>query len=126
MSNILWLVYYASYLTCGDESFIECILCNNYFIISDVAWYNDGYKDLLYFPQVLQIIPQTMFTVLHQIIKILTHKIREVPTRLEKEKMKEFAQLEERYQVYYACHMYTYTCIQCCQVGSPKNPENMY
>lgn len=49
--------------------------------------------------QVLQIIPESMFTVLHEIIKILTHRIREVPTRLEKEKMKEFAQLEDRYAV---------------------------
>ena len=49
--------------------------------------------------QVLQIIPESMFTVLHQIINILTHRIREVPTRLEKDKMKEFAQLDERYQV---------------------------
>ena len=40
-----------------------------------------------------------MFTVLHEIIKILTHRMREVPTRLEKEKMKEFAQLDERYTV---------------------------
>ena len=51
------------------------------------------------FLQVLQIIPQSMFTVLHEIIKILTHKMREVPTRLEKEKMKEFSQLDERYTV---------------------------
>ena len=49
--------------------------------------------------QVLQIIPQTMFQVLHQIIHILTHRMREVPTRLEKDKMKEFAQLDERYEV---------------------------
>ena len=49
--------------------------------------------------QVLQIIPESMFNVLHQIIKILTHKIKEVPTRLEKEKMKEVAQLDDRYQV---------------------------
>ena len=49
--------------------------------------------------QVLQIIPESMFTVLHEIIKILTHRMREVPTRLEKEKMKEFAQLDDRYQV---------------------------
>lgn len=49
--------------------------------------------------QVLQIIPQSMFNVLHQIIEILTHSMREVPTRLEKEKMKEFAQLDQRYQV---------------------------
>ena len=47
----------------------------------------------------LQIIPESMFTVLHEIIKILTHRMREVPTRLEKDKMKEFAQLDDRYQV---------------------------
>ena len=51
-------------------------------------------------PQVLQIIPESMFTVLHRIIAILTHHIKEVPTRLEKDKMKEFAQLDERYQVW--------------------------
>ena len=52
-------------------------------------------------PQVLQIIPQTMFQLLHQIIHILTHRMKEVPTRLEKDKMKEFAQLDERYEVLY-------------------------
>ena len=41
-----------------------------------------------------------MFTVLHRIIAILTHHIKEVPTRLEKDKMKEFAPLDERYQVW--------------------------
>jgi len=49
--------------------------------------------------QVLQIIPESMFTVLHQIIEILTSSMKEVPTRLEKDKMKEFAQLESRYRV---------------------------
>ena len=59
-------------------------------------------------PQVLQIIPETMFQVLHQIIHILTHRMREVPTRLEKDKMKEFAQMDDRYEVgwlgrYFVC-----------------------
>ncbi len=49
--------------------------------------------------QVLQIIPESMFTVLHQIIEILTSSMREVPTRLEKDKMKEFGQLDSRYKV---------------------------
>lgn len=40
-----------------------------------------------------------MFQVLHQIIHILTHRMKEVPTRLEKDKMKEFAQMDERYEV---------------------------
>ena len=54
-------------------------------------------------PQVLQIIPESMFTVLHRIISILMHFIKEVPTHLEKDKMKEFAQLDERYQVWGGC-----------------------
>lgn len=40
-----------------------------------------------------------MFTLLHQIIEILTNRMREVPTRLDKEKMKEFSQLDARYEV---------------------------
>ena len=47
----------------------------------------------------LQIIPESMFRVLHEIIDILTSRMREVPTRLDKEKMKEFAQLDARYEV---------------------------
>ena len=40
-----------------------------------------------------------MFSLLANIIRLLTNQIKEVPTRLEKEKMKEYAQLDERYQV---------------------------
>lgn len=49
--------------------------------------------------QVLQIIPETMFSLLAKIIKLQTEKIKEVPTRLDKDKMRDFAQLSERYQV---------------------------
>jgi WASH complex subunit strumpellin len=66
-------------------------------LVSVSAYYS---RELVgYVRQVLQIIPQTMFQVLHQIIHILTHRMKEVPTRLEKDKMKEFAQLDERYEV---------------------------
>jgi len=40
-----------------------------------------------------------MFTLLGRIIDLQTVKIREVPTRLEKDKMREFAQFDERYEV---------------------------
>ncbi|XP_076462616.1 WASH complex subunit 5-like [Babylonia areolata] len=52
-----------------------------------------------YVRKVLQIIPQTMFSLLAKIIQMLTSQIKEVPTRLEKDRMKEFAQLEDRYEV---------------------------
>ncbi|KAK0052092.1 WASH complex subunit strumpellin [Biomphalaria pfeifferi] len=57
-----------------------------------------------YVRKVLQIIPQTMFSLLANIIKLMTHSIKEVPTRLEKDKMKEYAQLDERYQVAQLTH----------------------
>ncbi|XP_077866142.1 WASH complex subunit 5-like [Saccoglossus kowalevskii] len=52
-----------------------------------------------YVRKVLQIIPETMFGLLAQIIRLQTHSIKEVPTRLEKEKLREFAQLDQRYEV---------------------------
>ena len=48
---------------------------------------------------VLQIIPETMFSLLAKIIQLQTTQIKEVPTRLEKDKMREYAQLDERYEV---------------------------
>ena len=40
-----------------------------------------------------------MFRLLDQIIKLQTEGIKEVPTRLDKDKMKDFAQLSERFEV---------------------------
>ena len=42
---------------------------------------------------VLSIVPQSMFIILNEIIDLQTNKIREVPTRLEKEDVKEYVQL---------------------------------
>lgn len=40
-----------------------------------------------------------MFGLLALIIQKQTNQIKELPTRLEKDKMKEYAQLDERYEV---------------------------
>ncbi|KAG9461281.1 hypothetical protein GDO78_017417, partial [Eleutherodactylus coqui] len=48
---------------------------------------------------VLQIIPESMFTSLAKIIKLQTHDIIEVPTRLDKDKLRDYAQLGARYEV---------------------------
>ncbi|MEQ2167270.1 hypothetical protein GOODEAATRI_002430, partial [Goodea atripinnis] len=42
---------------------------------------------------VLQIIPESMFTSLAKIIKLQIHDIMEVPTRLDKDKLKDYSQL---------------------------------
>uniref|UniRef100_A0A8C7GBD6 WASH complex subunit 5 n=1 Tax=Oncorhynchus kisutch TaxID=8019 RepID=A0A8C7GBD6_ONCKI len=46
-----------------------------------------------YVRKVLQIIPESMFTSLAKIIKLQIHAIMEVPTRLDKDKLKDYAQL---------------------------------
>lgn len=51
------------------------------------------------FLQVLQIIPESMFTSLAKIIKLQIHDIMEVPTRLDKDKLKDYSQLGARYEV---------------------------
>ncbi|XP_069587983.1 WASH complex subunit 5 [Ranitomeya imitator] len=52
-----------------------------------------------YVRKVLQIIPESMFTSLAKIIKLQTHDIIEVPTRLDKDKLRDYAQLGARYEV---------------------------
>jgi len=52
-----------------------------------------------YVRKVLQIIPESMFEILHQIINMQTKRIKEVPTRLDKDKLKDFSQLDERAEV---------------------------
>lgn len=54
---------------------------------------------------VLQVIPETIFELLDQIIDLQTNKIQEVPTRLEKERLKEFSQLDERFEVARYCQV---------------------
>lgn len=52
-----------------------------------------------YIQKVLQIIPEMVFNIVERIIDLQTWSIKEVPTRLEKERLREFAQLEDRMQV---------------------------
>lgn len=52
-----------------------------------------------YLRKVIQIIPKTMFEILAKIIQIQTESIKELPTRLDKDKLREYAQLDERYMV---------------------------
>ncbi|ALC43183.1 CG12272 [Drosophila busckii] len=49
--------------------------------------------------RVLQIVPETMFNILARIIQLLTNVIKEFPTRLEKDKLRDYAQFEERAKV---------------------------
>lgn len=68
-----------------------------------------------YVRKVLQIIPKSMFTLLAEIISIQTNKLKEVPTLLNKEQLKEYAQLDQRYEIAkltYSISLYTEGILQ--------------
>lgn len=52
-----------------------------------------------YIQKVLQIIPEMVFNIVEKIIELQTWTIKEVPTRLEKERLRDFAQLDHRMEV---------------------------
>ena len=52
-----------------------------------------------YIRKVLHIIPETMFQLMAPIIDLQTNIIKEIPSRLDKDKVKEYAQLDERMKV---------------------------
>lgn len=54
---------------------------------------------VIYVRKVVQIIPQTMFSILAKIIHLQTEAIKEIPTRLDKDKLREYAQMDERFLV---------------------------
>lgn len=52
-----------------------------------------------YIRKVLHIIPETMFKFMTKIATLQTDVIKEIPTRLEKDKLNDYAQLDERLEV---------------------------
>ncbi|XP_043273140.1 WASH complex subunit 5 [Venturia canescens] len=52
-----------------------------------------------YARRVLQIIPETVFGLLAQIVHLETNVFKEVPTKLSKDNLKDYAQLDERLQM---------------------------
>lgn len=57
-----------------------------------------------YMQHVLQIIPQTMFTLMADITNLQTNVMLEVPTRLDKDKLKDYAQLDTRFEIAHLTH----------------------
>ncbi|XP_076752994.1 WASH complex subunit strump isoform X1 [Xylocopa sonorina] len=49
-----------------------------------------------YARRVLQIIPETVFGLLAQIVQLETNSFKEIPTKLPKDKLKDYAQLDDR------------------------------
>lgn len=52
-----------------------------------------------YVRKIVQIIPHSIFNLLKTIIELQTNHLKELPERLEKDKIREYAQLDERYKI---------------------------
>lgn len=65
-------------------------------------YYSRGLES--YARRVLQIIPETVFGLLAQIVHLETNVFKEIPTNLHKDKLKDYAQLDERLQVQKISH----------------------
>jgi WASH complex subunit strumpellin len=55
-------------------------------------------QNRFFFRNVLQVIPASMFALLEKVVE-LQSKLEELPTRLEKDKLKEFSQLDKRFEI---------------------------
>jgi WASH complex subunit strumpellin len=57
-----------------------------------------------YIRQVLQVIPETMFELLRDIATMQTTRLRDLPAKVEKEELGEYAQFEDRYSLAKSTH----------------------
>ncbi|KYQ93508.1 hypothetical protein DLAC_06205 [Tieghemostelium lacteum] len=71
--------------------------------IKSVSEYYSG-ELVAYVRRVLEIVPKSMFLILKQIIHMQTNTIQELPTKVDKEKLRDFAQLDQRYELAKATH----------------------
>jgi len=54
--------------------------------------------------KVLEIVPKSMFQILNKIIELQTLKIKEFPTKVEKDQLQQYAQLDNRYALARSTH----------------------
>ena len=73
---------------------------------SDLASVSQFYSSelVMYVRKVLQIIPEKMFQILEKVILKQTTVLLDIPTRLDKDKLKDFAQIDERAEVSMLTH----------------------
>lgn len=66
-------------------------------LVSIVNYYSNAL--VKYVRKIVQIIPHSIFNLLKSIIEIQTNNLKELPEKLDKDKIREYAQLDERYKI---------------------------
>ncbi|XP_050425351.1 WASH complex subunit 5 isoform X2 [Adelges cooleyi] len=84
-------------VSCMEVPLIRINQCGSENLMSVSKYYS--HELIEYIRKVLHIIPKTMFKYMTEIARIQTEIIMEIPTRLEKDKLNDYAQLDERLKV---------------------------
>ncbi|EGC36216.1 hypothetical protein DICPUDRAFT_151370 [Dictyostelium purpureum] len=85
-----------------DLPLVRIAQCSSPDLISVSEYYSSELVG--YVRKVLEIVPKQMFLILKQIINMQTNNLKELPTKVEKEKFRDYAQLEQRYELAKATH----------------------
>ncbi|KAM9958880.1 hypothetical protein ACTFIW_012470 [Dictyostelium discoideum] len=85
-----------------DLPLVRIAQCSSPDLISVSEYYSGELVG--YVRKVLEIVPKQMFLILKQIINMQTNNIQEMPTKVEKERLRDFAQLDQRYDLARATH----------------------
>lgn len=66
-------------------------------LVSIVNYYSNAL--VKYVRKIVQIIPHSIFNLLKSIIEIQTNHLKELPEKMDKDRIREYAQLDERYRI---------------------------
>jgi WASH complex subunit strumpellin len=85
-----------------DVPLVRISQCNSPDTISVAEYYSS--ELVAFVRRVLAVIPQSVFRILSGIVHIQTHRLKAMPIKLEQIHLKEYAQLNERYELSRATH----------------------
>lgn len=85
-----------------DLPLVRILQANSPDLVSVSEYYSSVLVEFV--RRVLEVIPRSMFASLREIIQLQTTRLRELPTKVEKERLKEYAQLEDRFALARATH----------------------
>ncbi|KAL3702168.1 hypothetical protein R1sor_020190 [Riccia sorocarpa] len=85
-----------------DIPLLRISQCNSSDLLSVTEYYSS--QLVIYVRAVLEIIPVSLFAILNDVIAAQTKRLRDLPGRLEKEHLRDYAQLDERFTLAKATH----------------------
>lgn len=85
-----------------DLPLVRINQCSSQDVISVAAYYSSQLVNFI--REILEVIPKSIFQSLNEIIELRTDKIPEIPLKLQRSQLPEYARLDERYELAKATH----------------------